>query len=293
MLVNRRLVTLGLLLATVMMLAVGLAPAAPAQAAALSNLQAVNLGDQSATIIWDSSVPDTGSVKYGASCGALTTTVPAASSSLLHSVPLTGLTPATAYSYQAVSGDGVTTTGCQAFTTVQSSLVPPPPLGVVGHVYADLGSGCGSQTPLTTGIVTVTDSRVAGSSTPVMSSINSSPAGTYSSYFSPASTVNGSTWFSPQNGDTITVTGDAGEGLKTVTTTWDGTSNPVVMPALCVKAIRQSRLTPTAVGGIPTATPTGVTGRNSRITPTPVPVGNPTATPTPVPSRTPHPAGRF
>jgi hypothetical protein len=208
-------------------------------------------------------------------------------------VQLTGLTPSTAYSYQAVSGDGVTTTSCLAFTTVQSGLIPPPPLGVVGHVYADLGSGCGSQTPLITGIVTVTDSRTAASATSVMSSINSSPAGTYSSYFSPASTVNGSTWFSPQSGDTITVIGDAGEGQATVTALWDGTSNPVVMPALCVTAIRQSRLTPTAVGGIASATPTGVTGRTSRITPTPVPVGNATATPTPVPSRTPHPPGHF
>jgi hypothetical protein len=232
---------------------------------------------------------------YGANCGALTNIVPAGSSSLTHSVQLSGLTAATSYSFQVVSGDGVTTFLCLPFSTVQPSLVLLTPLVVVGLVYYDSGSGCGSKTPLTTGFITVDDSRAAGSATPIMSAINSSPAGTYAAYASPASTTSQSTWFTPQSGDKILVTGDAGLGLNTVNTIWDGTTNPVVMPPLCLLAplpTRPSRLTPTAVGPA-TSTPSTVPGHNSRITPTTVPVGAATFTPTPVPSRTPHPPGKF
>lgn len=71
----------------------------------ISNVQAINVGSNAATITWTTDAPADSQVRYGltSSYGQQTTVDPAMVTS--HSVSLSGLTPSTTYHYQVVSAN--------------------------------------------------------------------------------------------------------------------------------------------------------------------------------------------
>lgn len=194
--------------------------------------QAANITDTSAVITWDTAAFEPGSVDYGTSCAGATTATPSDGGANLHVISLTGLAASTKYYYSIVTG-GQTYPGpgyCYSFATIPSTM-PPFPVTAAGYAYT--GHNC--NVPETSGIVKVVDSRTGSTSTTVERLINGASPGTYSVPFSPAAASDSSGYFSPQTGDTITVTADVGVGEGSARTMWNGSDNPVIMPRICIQ----------------------------------------------------------
>jgi hypothetical protein len=92
-----------LLLVTLTLL---LAGTASAQAPAICDVRAVNVGNTSATITWTTSVLANSTVNYG-NTTALGLTASDSANVTAHSIALTNLTPATLYYYEVVSSSGI------------------------------------------------------------------------------------------------------------------------------------------------------------------------------------------
>jgi len=100
----------------------------------ISNVQATNITDTSATITWQTDEPASSQVDYGLDTGYGST---AADGTLVtnHSVGLTGLASSTTHHYQATSVDGAdngASSGDLTFTT--DAPPPPPPAGGTSSV---------------------------------------------------------------------------------------------------------------------------------------------------------------
>lgn len=104
-------------------------------APAISNVQAINLTPTSATITWSTDKSSDSTVDYGLTVAYASGTVSDANAVFAHSIPLSGLTPATTYHFRVQSFDSATQlTGVSAdytFTTPPDNAAP-----VISNVQA-------------------------------------------------------------------------------------------------------------------------------------------------------------
>lgn len=230
-------------------------PASRALAGSPVNQRVANLSDSGATIVWDTSASETGSISYGTSCGALTGSATTdLGNGQAHVVSLSGLSAATSYLYAITSGGQTDTNGgaCYPFTTLPADPAPPAPLAAVGQVMG--GGGC--TTPVTSGIVTLIVSRSGAASQKLEAAINDTASGvpgTYALPFAAAAASDASGYFTPQTGDTLQVSVDTGVLQKTQTTTWNGSAPTVNLPSTCLTTPTAARVNSFSVqrqGGI-------------------------------------------
>gem|GEM_PF-4303891 len=213
----------------------------------------MNLHDRSASVIWHSAFKANGSVLFGTSCGTndsgLTNVSTVDSGNgYVHAVALSGLAPATTYYYATVSGTTDDNGGvCYQFTTLPASELPPPAVAS-GRVMT--GPTCSS--PVTSGIVSVTDSQGGVASLPNETDIGSPTSaapGGYAVPFSPTAAADSSGYRQATPGDAVTITIDTGVARASTKATWSGASTVLSMPTLCLPVPGAPRLQ-TAVGGV-------------------------------------------
>jgi hypothetical protein len=111
----------------------------------------------------------------------------------------------------------------------------------VGRVFT--GSPC--TTPVTSGIITVSESGpngVSGKNEVAPNDAGSGAPGTYSLPFNPAAKADASGYFSSETNDTITVTADSDQVQKSVSVHWNGTDSVVSMPDICISAPTAARV---------------------------------------------------
>lgn len=124
-------------------------PAADTTAPTISNLQASNITETSATISWATNEPASSEVQYALSSPVTaTTTIKVVDTSLVtsHSVNLAGLSPTKIYYYFVVSNDAAGNTATstdQSFTTLTPP-PPPPPVSGWSNVQITNFSGNGN-----------------------------------------------------------------------------------------------------------------------------------------------------
>lgn len=119
----------------------------------ITNVQATNIGDTSATITWTTNVGSTSQVEYGTTIGYGQSTTLDANLVTSHSVNLTGLAPGTLYHYRVISSiSGASSTSADfTFTTTGS-----PALPVISNVAVG-NWGATSSTNLSAVITWTTD----------------------------------------------------------------------------------------------------------------------------------------
>jgi hypothetical protein len=234
-------IRIGLTVSVIGLIGLGVGRPPLAHASTPTHQTVANLSDSGVTILWDTAGVESGSVAYGTSCGALNGTVDGGSSAG-HVVDISGLSASTTYLYAITSGGTVLNNGgaCFSFTTLPAVL-PPPPVTAVGRVFT--GSPC--TTPVTSGIITVSESGpsgVSGKNEVVPNDAGSGAPGTYSLPFNPAAKTDSSGYFSSETNDTITVTADTGQAQQSATSQWNGTDSVVTMPDICVSVATAARV---------------------------------------------------
>lgn len=214
-----------------------------ASSSGMTNIGVVNLTYQGTSILWDSTASAAGSVKFGTTCGTSDSGLTEAGAAdtgngSAHLVQLANLSPATTY-YYAVSTGGITDDNsglCYSFKTLPNN----GPTSFPGVAYGQVMTGSSCNTPLTSGIVTATDTSGSVTSLPNASSLGSQTSGASGRYavnFSPTAAPDYSGFMQASPSDTITVKVDIGLAQASTQATWTGAATTLAMPQLCIQPV--------------------------------------------------------
>jgi hypothetical protein len=243
-----------------------------AGAASNTNIQTVNLNDHHFSVEWFSDQSVTGSIQYGTSCGAATTTSPEQlSNGYVHLASAGGAGPLasdTTFYYKVVDNGSVDDNGGQCYTakTFHQFASPGVPTTVYGFVKSGSGCSAAAYGALTT--LTVTH---AGTTSLPLAAITSVSGG-WNIVVGVAIDASGN-FMNPTDGDTINVTAAGSvDSAGTQTAPYHPPPNALQqLPDIClsnaVSTPGGSSPTPTATGVATSVLPTGTAG-----------AGNPTAT---------------
>jgi hypothetical protein len=203
------------------------------------DFNARNITATSATVELESLFPATATLYYGSShpsncVGLPNTAADSGFSASAHTFRLTGLQPNTTYYYALDSGGELFTNNgaCFTFSTLPATAVPTAPLVVTGMLTA--WPSC-SQ-PLARGRIIVQMSRsgsASWSNSTLLGTATTGEQGTYAVNVVPDSVSSGGSLYVPAAGDTISVASDDGAFNGRRSVTWDGTTNPIVIPSFC------------------------------------------------------------